>query len=136
MARIVAVQALYQRELTEAETEALIEEFITHRLTAPLGEETTADADYFAGIVRGVSTAQEQIDDTITATLPPQWALLRLDSTLRALLRAGCFELLLYKQAPPKALVADYVDMAHAFFEEETAGMANAILDKIAKENA
>jgi len=135
-ARIWAVQALYQMELTDAPLEQLIEEFITHRLTTPLADTKLppADAAYFELIVRGVAAQQKQIDASIMRVLHKDWALQKLDSTLRALLRASVYELLYQSDIPAKVLVSEYTNMAHAFFDMAEVGMVNALLDRIGKE--
>ncbi|MDD9798543.1 MAG: transcription antitermination factor NusB [Alphaproteobacteria bacterium] len=135
-ARIWAVQALYQMELAGAPLEELIEEFITHRLTTPLVDTKLppADAAYFELIVRGVVAQQKQIDASIMRVLHKDWALQKLDSTLRALLRASVYELLYQSDIPSNALVSEYTNMAHAFFDMAEVGMVNALLDRISKE--
>src|SRR5262249_25408276 len=90
VARLAAVQALYQMELGGAGVEAVIQEFLDHRFEADLEGEPLAEADhaYFAEILRGVVAAQAKIDAAVTKRLASGWRLERLDSTVRAMLRA------------------------------------------------
>ena len=60
------------------------------------------------------------------------WVLKRLDITLRAIMRAGTFELMFCKDIPVKVCIAEYTSMANAYFNAPEAGMANAIFEKIA----
>ena len=96
MARLAAVQALYQMELGGAGVEAVIREFLDHRFDADLEGEPLAEADhaYFGEILRGVVAEQAKIDAAVTQRLAAGWRLERLDATVRAMLRAGTFELM------------------------------------------
>ena len=140
-ARILAVQALYQMDIAKTSLEDTINEFIAHRLDRPMGERDEinlppADAIHFESILRGVIAEQSLIDKHVSDILRDDWKLSRLDSTLRALLRAGTYEMLYCSDVPPKAVVSEYTDMAHAFFDGPEAGMANALLDKLATQKA
>lgn len=134
-ARLMAVQALYQMDIAATSVDDIVAEFEAHRLDAPDDESLAheADKDYFGQIVRGVAAHREAIDAHIAARLAEDWTLARLDSTLRAILQCGVFELVYGGgDVPPKALVAQYTDLAHAFFEGAEGGMANALLDRVA----
>lgn len=138
-ARILAVQALYQMDIAQSSLDDTIEEFLNHRLDVPMGEAdeiTMPDADpvHFESILRGVMAEQRLIDGRVSNVLRDDWKLSRLDSTLRAILRAGAYEILCRSDVPPNVIVSEYTDMAHAFFEGAEAGMTNALLDKLLKE--
>ena len=62
------------------------------------------------------------------------WRLNRVDSILRAILRAGAYEMLMRKDVPPRVVITEYVDLAHAFFEGEEPKVVNGILDKLGHE--
>ena len=77
---------------------------------------------------------QKQLDPVLRNALTDDWPLSRLDSTLRAILRAGAYELTSIKDLPPAVVISEYVDIARAFYEEgEEPRMVNAVLDRIAK---
>jgi N utilization substance protein B len=132
--RLAAVQAIYQMELTGEDAETVASEFADHRF----GRETEIspaglpDEEFFGAIVRGVPHAQVEIDRSITRCLSANWRLERIDSILRAILRAASFELIERKDVPAKVVIDEYVEIAHAFFQGEEPSFVNAALDKMA----
>lgn len=134
-ARLAAVQALYQMDVGEQTLEETLSQFESFRLGRELeGDEyLPADADYFRHIVRGVVTNQVKLDPVINAALQKGWPMTRIDATLRALLRAGVFELTLRKDIPFKVVIREYVDVANAFYEDDVPGMVNGVLDAVAR---
>ncbi|HET7335530.1 MAG TPA: transcription antitermination factor NusB [Rhizomicrobium sp.] len=133
-ARLAAVQAIYQMELTERGAEEVIEEFgdrdfVTDKELWPAG---APDEEFFGDIVRGVPQYQDDIDRVITQGLAKNWSLKRIDSILRAILRAGVFELIVRKDVPAKVVIDQYMELAHAFFEGDEPSFVNAVLDKTA----
>jgi transcription antitermination protein NusB len=135
LARLAAVQALYQIELTSAEAEAVVTEFSAHRFGHEIDGEQYADADrgFFADIVRGCSERRADVDAIVASALPPEWPLARLESVLRAILRAGTYELLARSDVPARVAINEYVEIAHAFFSGKEPGMVNGVLDRIAR---
>lgn len=134
-ARLAAVQALYQMDVGRATLEDTLAQFSAFHLGRELeGEQyLPADADFFGQIVRGVTRNQLEIDPAIDKALAEDWPIERIDSTLRAILRAAAFELLRRRDIPPRVVITEYVDVARAFFEEDASGMVNAALDSIAR---
>ncbi len=135
-ARLAAVQALYQMDIGGTGVLEVVAEYEVHRLGQELDGETylKADASWFRSIVSGVVREQTRLDPLIGSALQDDWALSRLDSTVRAILRAGTFELLDRKDVPIAVIVTEYVEIAHAFFEEDEPKLVNAVLDRIAKQ--
>ncbi|QRM54950.1 transcription antitermination factor NusB [Sinorhizobium sp. BG8] len=135
-ARLAAVQALYQMDVGGTGVLEIVAEYEEHRLGRELDGETylKADASWFRSIVSGVVREQRQLDPLIGAALQDDWALSRLDSTVRAILRAGTFELIERKDIPVAVIVTEYVEIAKAFFETEEPKLVNAVLDRIAKQ--
>lgn len=135
-ARLAAVQALYQMDIGGTGVLEVVAEYEAHRLGQELDGETylKADASWFRSIVSGVVREQTRLDPLIGAALQDDWALSRLDSTVRAILRAGTFELIDRKDVPVPVIVTEYVEIAHAFFEEDEPKLVNAVLDRIAKQ--
>lgn len=138
MARLGAVQALYQMEHAGIGLEAVIKEFIYYRLGGELEGSLLrdADADFFAETVRGVVENQRGIDPFIQKHLSEGWTLKRLDATARAILRCGIFELIRRPDIPWKATVDEYVEIANSFFDqgETEPRFVNGVLDASARE--
>jgi transcription antitermination protein NusB len=132
-ARLAAVQALYQMDMTGIDLNEVVAEFETHRL----GKEVEgcqfreAEADFFRALVQGVVREQLMIDPLIDNQLAEGWRLTRVDSILRAILRAGTFEILARNDVPARVIISEYVDIAHAFFAEDEPKVVNGILDKL-----
>lgn len=136
VARLAAVQALYQMELAGEGVDTVISEFSNHRFDTDIEGEALAEADedYFAAIVRGVVEGQRDIDTAVKARLASNWRLERLDSTLRALLRAGAWELRERRDVPREIVLDEYVELAKAFFDDAEARFVNAALDGVARD--
>jgi transcription antitermination protein NusB len=135
-ARLAAVQALYQLELNPAaEAEGVVREFVRHRLGREIDGEHygEADAALFEDIVRGVTADRDRLDETISAVLTEEWPLLRLEAVLRAILRAGTYELLHRQDVPPRVAISEYTDIAYAFFSGKEPGLVNGVLDRLAR---
>jgi N utilization substance protein B len=135
-ARLAAVQALYQMDLANTELNDIVHEFTTYRFGGEDdGEEQTArpDAVFFAEIVRGVVRRQREIDPVVDEQLAAGWRLARVDSTLRAILRAAMFELIDRSDVPVKVVINEYIEVAHAFFGEDEPRVVNGILHNLAE---
>ena len=133
-ARISAVQALYQMELTGATSKPVIFEFLNHRFGFEDEEGmVAADESFFEELVEGVVREQDGIDADLDIQLPEKWPLRRLDMTLRALLRAGVFEAKHRPDVPGAVIIDEYVSIATDFFDGKEPGMVNAVMDKIAR---
>ena len=133
-ARLSAVQALYQMDLTGRPSGGVVREFQQHRF----GFEdepgmVAADERFFEALVEGVVQRQDDIDARLDAQLPEKWPLRRLDMTLRALLRAAVFEVTQRPDVPAKVVIDQYVAIAGDFFDGKEPGMVNAVLDTIAR---
>ena len=135
-ARLAAVQALYQMETTGQGVEATIREFKDFRLGQDIeGEKLhAADAAFFADILRGAVETQGKLDPYLQRQLAEGWRLARLDATVRAILRAGLYEMIRRADVPYKVVINEYVDVARAFFDGDEPGFVNAVLDAAAKE--
>jgi N utilization substance protein B len=133
-ARLAAVQALYQIDLGGAAPEAVIAEFGVHRFGRELDGENYGEADtaLFAEIVKGVVARQTELDQALSGALTPEWPLERLETVLRAILRAGAFELLALGDIPARVVISEYLDIAHAFFAGKEPGLVNGVLDHLA----
>ena len=87
----------------------------------------------FAQIVRAATGQQDTLDPMLSAALTEDWPLARLDPVLRALLRAGAAELWMADGPPARVVINEYLDVAHGFFDGEEPGMANGVLDRVAR---
>ncbi|MSP68328.1 MAG: transcription antitermination factor NusB [Alphaproteobacteria bacterium] len=137
-ARLAAVQALYQLEFGDAgpvQIAAVVEEFSQHRLGREVeGEQyRRADREHFVEVVRGVHAGLGEIDAMIASALAPGWALARIGTLQRAILRAGAHELRARPDVPVRVVINEYVDVAHAFFHGDEPAFVNGLLDRLAR---
>ena len=134
-ARLAAVQALYQMEMEATPLARLLHEFHQHRLGATIGDDTYTDAetDFFDDVVTGTDARRDEIDQLIAGRLAEGWSLARLDKPMKAILRAGTYELLARPDVPAATVISEYIDVAHAFFDKRETGFVNGLLDAIAK---
>ena len=134
-ARLAAVQALYQQEMESIPLPRLLKEFHDHRLGATIEDQTYHDAerDFFDDIVTGADARRQEIDALISERLVEGWTLERLDRPMRAILRAGAYELIARADVPIGSVISEYVDVAHAFYDKRESGFVNGLLDAIAK---
>lgn len=137
VARLVLVQALYQMELTGGGVESVIREFTDHRFEGDLEGEQLAEADekFFAEGARAIVKEQAAIDQLVSDRLASGWRIERLDTTVRAILRAGAWELKFRPDIGLEVIINEYVEIARAFFGETEARFVNAALDGIAKDS-
>lgn len=138
LARLAAVQGLYQVALTHRPAKDIVKDFCDHpagllqELIA--GEEATkVDQDLFSSIVEGVTQNEVSLDELVAGALNAKVSADRVEVLLRAILRAGAFELLHHGSTAAGVIINDYVDVTHAFFGAKEPGLVNAVLDKMSK---
>jgi N utilization substance protein B len=132
--RLAAVQALYQIELAGAPVETVIAEFRQHPMREIEGQRIDdLDDDLFADLVRGATARGEELDARIAEALTSNWPLMRLETVLRAILRAGAYELLARGEVPVPVVINEYLDIGHAFYSEKEPGLINGVLDRLAR---
>jgi transcription antitermination protein NusB len=134
-ARLAAVQALYQMDVTGKTLPDIFAEFETFWIGHEIeGDQyNMAELAFFRDIVSGVLDDQGPLDRTVNSTLIDGWPLARIDSVMRATLRGGAYELKKRKDIPARVIIKEYVDVAGAFFGPEESGMINAVLDGVAR---
>lgn len=134
-ARLAAVQALYQWHMEKTPLVRLLDEFHQHRLGREIEEVHYADAEveFFDDIVQGVIARIDEVDTLIQSKLAEGWTVLRLDKTMLQILRCGAYELLARADVAVGTAISEYVDVAHAFFDEREAKFVNGVLDAVAK---
>jgi N utilization substance protein B len=135
-ARLAAVQALYQMEVTGKGLKETCAEFELFWIGNEIEGVHYKDADiaFFSDILEGVVSAQGPIDRSIDKALAAGWPLARIDSVMRAILRAGAYELRERADIPARVSIKEYVDIAGAFFGLGESGMINAVLDALARQ--
>jgi N utilization substance protein B len=133
--RLGAVQALYEMDIAGKPVSEVVAEFETHWLgqTIEGDEYKPAELAFFRDVVSGVLTDQRPIDRAVDEQLAKGWPLTRIDSVMRAILRAGSYELMRRPDVPARVVIKEYVDVAGSFFDREEAGMINAVLDHLAR---
>ncbi len=134
-ARLAAVQALYQIELTGISPDTVVEEFVVHRFDKVddgLNYER-ADTSLFADLVRGASARREEVDRLVAHALTDTWTVERLEKILRSILRLGAYELVARLDIPARVIITEYVDVANAFFDGSQPGLVNGVLDTLAR---
>lgn len=139
-ARLAAVQALYQTDMEATPLARLLDEFHQHRLGMEIDPysktgETFAEAetDFFDDVVKGTLARREEIDTLLSGKLAEGWKIERLDKTMLQILRAGAYELLARPDVPTGSVISEYLDVAHAFFDDREAKFVNGVLDAVAK---
>jgi N utilization substance protein B len=134
-ARLAAVQALYQHDMEATPVASLLDEFHRHRLGAEIDDDQYAKAEttFFDDVVRGVIARRAEIDEILSDKLAQGWSLARLDKTMLQILRCGAWELMARPDVPTAAAISEYVDVAHAFFDQREAKFVNGVLDAVAK---
>jgi N utilization substance protein B len=138
--RVAAVQALFQSEQAGDNPETVIDQFVRHRLGDLEGQDgfedgriPDAEVTLFSRVVREAVRRQEVIDPMLVDALPDDWPLARIDAVLRALMRAGAAELAMADGPPAKVVINEYLDIARGFFTGPEPGLANAVLDRLAR---
>lgn len=134
-ARLGAVQALYQMDVAQAPVADVLAEFGSWRLGEDFedGQCGPADFPFLRDIVTGVLREQLTIDPLVNDALAEGWSLNRLDSILRAILRAGTFELAHRTDVPFKVVINEYVQVTSAFFSDDEYRFINGALDRLAR---
>lgn len=138
-ARLAAVQALYQQQMEGTPLATLLDEFHRHRLGGEIDPDLDdaqyidAEVAFFDDIVKGTLARRDEIDELLASKLAENWKLERLDKTLVQVLRAGAYELIARPDVPTGTAIGEYLDVAHAFFEDREKKFVNGVLDSVAK---
>jgi transcription antitermination protein NusB len=135
-ARLAAVQALYQMDIAGTGLNDILAEFESHWIGREVegAQYLPAEAAFFRDVVSGVVRDQRKLDPLIDNVLSQGWPLKRIEAIMRAVLRAGAYELEHRSDVPARVVVAEYVDVANAFVDRDETGMVNAVLDQIARQ--
>ena len=131
-ARVAAVQALYQMEINGGDPDDVVAEFVAYRLSDE-ARQAAIDLDLFADIVRGAAAGKAKADEHIGAALDKDRSIGRLEVIMRAILRAGAYELMARDDIDAALTISEYVAVADAFFNEREPALVNAVLDRLAR---
>jgi N utilization substance protein B len=133
-ARLAAVQALYQWQEGQDGPSEIIEQFLKVR-TGEAGEggmRRDADRPLFKDVVEGTASHKDELQAVVSAALAQDWTWARIDRLVRAILLAGAYELLHRKDVPPRVAINEYVEIAHAFYDQGEPNFVNSVLDRVA----
>jgi transcription antitermination protein NusB len=136
-ARLGAVQALYQMEVSGASTADVIADFAAGKLpreTEATYTESEGDLELFKVLIEKAVERQATLDRAIARHLSKGWRLERIDAVARAILRAGAAELEQQRETPTAVVIDEYVEIAKSFFEGPEPGFINAALDAAARD--
>lgn len=135
-ARLAVVQALYEMDISGKGVLDALAEFEAFWI----GQEVDgiahpqAETAFFRDLLRGTVEEQRAIDPKLDQALAQGWPLRRIEIVLRAILRAGAYELMFRRDVPVAAAISEYVDVAHSFYTADEPGLVNAVLDRLARE--
>jgi transcription antitermination protein NusB len=135
-ARLAAVQALYQMDIAGTPLNDILAQFEIHWIGREVegSQYLPAEAAFFRSVVGGVVADQRRLDPMIDKALAGGWPLKRIEALMRAVLRAGAYELAGRSDVPARVVVSEYVDVANAFLDKDETGMVNAVLDVLARQ--
>lgn len=135
-ARLAVVQALYEMEISDKGVIDALAEFEAFWIGQEIDgvAHPPAETAFFRDVLRGAVEEQRAIDPKLDAALSNGWPLRRLEVVLRAILRAGAYELMFRRDVPARAAISQYVDVAHSFYGGDEPGMVNAVLDRVGRE--
>jgi N utilization substance protein B len=124
--RELALQALYQIEITgDASTRAL-EQFLGHF------EGNAAAKEFARELVCGVIGKREELDSRIEQSTD-NWKLARLAKVDLVLLRLAAYELLFCPDIPASVSLDEAVEIAKRFGTGDSPAFVNGVLDQIAR---
>lgn len=135
-ARLAVVQALYDMDISGKGVLDALAEFEAFWIGREIDgiAHPPAEPTFFRDLLRGTVEEQRAIDPQIDTALAQGWPLKRLEAVLRAILRAGAYELMFRPDVPARAAISEYVDVAHSFYAADEPGLVNAVLDKVARQ--
>lgn len=135
-ARLAAVQALYQMDVGGKGVVDAMAEFEAHWIGREVEGISFKPAEnaLFRLILTGTVEGQREIDRLVDGALSDGWPLTRIEAVLRAILRAGAYELAFAKDVPARVVISEYVEIAHGFYGGDEPGLVNGVLDTVARE--
>lgn len=134
-ARLAAVQALYEMDVGGKGVIDATAEFEAHWIGREVEGVSFKPAEnaFFRQVLAGAVAEQRTIDPLLDKALAAGWPLRRIEAVLRAILRAGAYELAFLKDVPARVVISEYVEVAHGFYSEDEPGLINAVLDAVGR---
>ncbi len=125
-ARIAAMQALYEADITGHPLEQVIGQRAGDEMLPPDA------ATFFDAMVRGVWTTRELLDELIEKAAP-HWPIYQMPPIDKAILRMAIWELRINKSepAPPKAVINEAVELAKHYGSENSPRFVNGVLGSV-----
>ena len=135
-ARLAAVQALYQLQEGQDAPADIIDQFLLLRTgeSGDGGMRRDADRPLFKDVVEGTASHKDELEQTVSAALSQDWTWARIDRLVRAILLAATYELVHRKDVPPRVAINEYVEIAHAFYDQAEPNFINSVLDRVARQ--
>ncbi len=124
-ARSVALQALYEIDLTDHGIGTVMEE----RLAVTVLDERLQDFAY--QIVRGIVPIRKFLDKHI-AEHAPEWPIDQVSTIDRNLLRIALWELAVFGETPVKVAINEAIELAKIFGSDSTPRFVNGVLGSLA----
>jgi len=124
--RELALQALYQLDVTSDGSAEALQRFWEHFDTSPSAREFACE------LVTGVWARLEKIDHVVEE-VSENWRLERLSRVDLNVIRIAVYELLADAGPAPEVVINEAIEVARRFGTEESAGFVNGILDSVAR---
>ncbi len=133
-ARLAAVQVLYQSDLNDQNPTEAMRDFLQHRNGFEFDGDifVPADPELLEKIIYGVVDRRENLNQMIAAQLAKKDKE-KTEPILNAILMAATYEVMAHHDIDAPIIISDYMNVAHAFYEDGAPKMINAILDTLAK---
>jgi N utilization substance protein B len=126
LARETALQVLYQIDMT-GETEDISGIMRNWASEFAVPEKSL---EFTEQLVRGTLEKKQEIDQKIASTAH-EWAIERMNTVDRNLMRLAIYEMLYCAQTPQKVTLNEAIEIAKRFGGEDSARFINGILDKL-----
>lgn len=124
-ARVLALQALYQREISRSPVTDIEAEFIVDN------DMSKVDSAFFRDLLRGVDRHQEALDRHFEPFLDRPLA--EVDPIERSILRLSTYELAHRIDVPYRVVINESIELAKRFGGTEGHKYVNSVLDKLAR---
>ena len=125
-ARKRAVELLFEAEQRGVN----VADLLTERVQTPTTQHPLPE--YTAEMVRGVVAHWGEINEALT-TYSQGWALERMPSVDRAVLRVGAWEIVWNDDVPDKVAIAEAVELAGALSTDESPRFVGGLLGRVAE---
>lgn len=134
LARVAAIQVLYQAAMTQSPIASVASQFEEHRLDHEIdGLALKADRAFFRRLTKGIAADAAALGMLVQERLKSR-QVGRMEYVLQAILMTGTFELQTMKDVPARSTIDEYTEIAAAFFDEGERKLVNAVLDRLARE--